>query len=202
VGLPVKGRYVVAVSGEGRFVNGSYTLTIKGITPPAQMQYVNIDIRPGDRNEVTRLNPRQKRDLPIAVLSRKASATLAAFNPLEAKPDSITFGRSGDEKSLVRCLKHHWDVNRDGMPDLICLFDVPSANFEEDDVAGKLKGEMVSGARFEAVGKLKVRPEFKHKDKDRPHWHHHGHNGRDDDRHDGKGHGRDDDRHDGKHNRR
>ncbi|HEX6530320.1 MAG TPA: hypothetical protein VF004_10915, partial [Burkholderiales bacterium] len=103
---------------------------------------------------------------------------------------SITFGRGGNENSLTRCLKQHIDVNRDGIPDLVCLFDVPSAGFEEDDVAGKLKGETTSGMRFEAVGKLKVTPEFKNKDKDRPRWHH------------GKGHGRDDDRHDGKHDRR
>lgn len=194
VALPVDGRYTVAVSGVGRFPNGSYSLIISGITPPQRMQYVNIDIKPGDRNEVTRLNPKQKRDVPIALLSRKATPTSPAFNPLDAKVDSITFGRGGEEKSLVRCLKHHIDVNRDGMPDLVCLFDVPSANFEEDDVAGKLKGETKSGWRFEAVGKLKVKaPEYKNKDRDRPYWHQHG---RDDDRHGDKrhGHDRDDDK--------
>jgi hypothetical protein len=198
--LPVDGKYVVAVSSESRFLAGSYTLIISGVTPPQGMQYVNIDIKPGDRDEVTRLNPKQKRDIPIALLSRRAKGSMPAFNPLEAKIDSITFGRGGEEKSLVRCLKQHIDVNRDGMPDLVCLFDVPSGNFEEDDTAGKLKGQTKNGSRFEAVGKLKVKaPEFKHKDRDRPHWHGHGHghhHGRDNDRHDGKhhGHDRDDDR--------
>jgi hypothetical protein len=194
------GRYVVSVEGVGRFPNGSYTLIISGVTvaAPSQVDYVNIDVRPGDRSEYTRVNMRQKRDLPIALLSRKAKGDLPAFKPLEAKVDSITFGRGGEEKSLTRCLKHHIDVNRDGIPDLVCLFDVPSAGFEENDVAGKLKGETMKGMRFEAVGKLKVvAPDYKNKDRDRPgHWDHR-HNGK----HHGHGHDRDDDRHDGRHRR-
>ena len=191
------GRYVVSVEGVGRFPNGSYTLIISGITvapAPSQVDYVNIDVRPGDRSEYTRVNMKQKRDLPIALLSRKEKGDMPAFKPLEAKVDSITFGRGGEEKSLSRCLKEHRDLNRDGIPDLVCLFDVPAAGFEENDVAGKLKGETVKGIRFEAVGKLKVvAPDYKNKDRDRPgHWDHH---------HQGKGHGRDDDRHDGKHRR-
>ena len=188
------GRYVVSVEGVGRFPNGSYTLIISGVTvtAPSQVQYINIDVRPGDRSEFTRVNMKQKRDLPIALLSSKPKGDMPGFKPLDAKVDSITFGRGGNEKSLTRCLKHHIDVNRDGIPDLVCLFDVPSAGFEETDVAGKLKGETVGGTRFEAVGKLKVvAPDYKNKDRDRPHW----------DQYQGKGHGRDDDRHDGKHRR-
>ena len=194
------GRYVVSVEGVGRFPNGSYTLIISGITvapAPSPVDYVNIDVRPGDRSEYTRVNMKQKRDLPIALLSRKAKGDVPAFKPLDAKIDTITFGRGGEEKSLSRCLREHRDLNRDGIPDLVCLFDVPSAGFEENDVSGKLKGETVKGMRFEAVGKLKVvAPDYKNKDRDRPdHWgHHHG-------KHHGHGHGRDDDRHDGKHRR-
>lgn len=186
------GKYVVSVTGVGRFPNGSYTLIVSGITvtAPSQVDYVNIDVRPGDRSEYTRVNMKQKRDLPIALLSRKAKGDMPAFKPLEAKVDSITFGRGGNEQSLTRCVKEHRDLNRDGIPDLVCLFDVPSAGFEENDVAGTLKGETVKGIRFEAVGKLKVvAPDYKNKDRDRPDPHH------------GKGHGRDDDRHDGKHGR-
>jgi hypothetical protein len=214
--LPATGRYIVGVSsggrilqnsGEvdpadlGRFPNGSYTLIISGVTPPSQTQYVNIDIRPGDPHEVTRLNPKQKRDIPIALLSRRAKGDLPAFNALDAKVDSITFGRSGNEKSLTRCLKEPRDVNRDGLLDLVCLFDVPSARFEEHDLNGKLKGETKNGWHFEAVGKLKVKsPDRKESDRDRPDWNHGKGHGRDDDRHDGK-HNRDDDRHDGKNRR-
>lgn len=190
------GRYVVSVEGVGRFPNGSYTLIISGVTvaAPSQVDYVNIDVRPGDRSEYTRVNMKQKRDLPIALLSRPAKGDMPAFKPLEAKVDSITFGRGGEEKSLTRCLREHRDLNRDGIPDLVCLFDVPSAGFEENDVAGKMKGETKSGMRFEAVGKLKVvAPDYRNKDRDR--W-----NGWDKQR--GKGHDRDDERHDGKHDRR
>lgn len=195
VALPVDGTYIVEVSAGGAlkdFWNGSYTLIISGITQPVGVQYVNIDIKPGDRSEETRLNPKQKRDLPIALLSRRAKDDVTAFDPLKADVNSITFGRSGDEKSLTRCLKEHRDLNHDRMPDLVCLFDVPSAGFEEDDVAGKLKGQTVDGSSFEAVGKLKVQRVRSHRDDDRPKyrphpgWYH------------GKGH----DKHDGKHDGR
>jgi hypothetical protein len=206
VALPVDGTYIIEVGAGGElkeFWNGSYALivSVTGATPAPSVQYVNIDIKPGDRNEVTLLNPRQKRDIPIALLSRRAKGDVTAFDPLKVDVNSITFGRGGEEKSLTRCLKEHWDVNRDGMRDLICLFDVPSAGFEETDVAGKLKGVTTDGSPFEAVGKLKVRPPRNRKDRDRPEYRphpgwYHG-KGHDHDRND-----RDDDRHDGKHDRR
>lgn len=186
VALPVDGTYIVGVSSSprffrndgsttnttvtlpnARFPNGSYTLIISGVTPPPRVQYVNIDIKPGDPDEVTRLYPKMKRDIPIALLSNAATASGPAFNALEVKVDSITFGRGGEEKSLVRCLKHGRDVNRDGLRDLICLFDVPSAAFQEDDLVGKMKGESANGMRFEAAAKLKVKaPKRKHKERD------------------------------------
>ena len=220
--LPADGRYLVAVIGaprfftengsiEGEFLpsgsrvfpNGSYTLIISGVTPPSQapapspspVQYINIDIKPGDRHDVTRLDPKQKRDLPIALLSRRAKGDRPAFNPLDAKVDTITFGRGGNENSLVRCLKERRDLNHDRIPDLVCLFDVPSAGFEEGDLVGKLKGETMNGGRFEAVGALKVRPSGRLKDHDRPEYRPHP------GWYNGKGHGQDDDRHDGKHRR-
>jgi len=196
VALPVDGTYIVGVSSaprlfrndgsttsttvtgdRARFPNGSYTLIISGVTPPQLVQYVNIDIKPGDPDEVTRLNPKSKRVIPIALLSNAATGSSPAFNALDAKVDSITFGRGGEEKSLVRCRTHRWDkhhhgrdkdhdgipdklgrdVNRDGLPDLVCLFDISAGGFTEDDLVGKMKGESANGMRFEAVAKLKVK---------------------------------------------
>jgi hypothetical protein len=204
VALPVDGTYIVAVSSaprlfrndgsttstlvtgdRARFPNGSYTLIISGVTPALQMQYVNIDIKPGDPDEVTRLNPRSKRVIPIALLSNAATASSPAFNALEVKVDSITFGRGGEEKSLVRCQnhdRHHKhgkdangdgipdklgrDVNRDGLPDLVCLFDISAGAFTEDDLVGKMKGESANGMRFEAAAKLKVKAPRKYRKHD------------------------------------
>ena len=202
VALPVDGTYIVGVSSaprlfrndgsttstlvtgdRARFPNGSYTLIISGVTPPQRVQYVNIDIKPGDRDEVTRLNPKSKFPIPIALLSSPA------FNALEVNVDSITFGRGGEEKSLVRCYDHPhykhkhnhkhkhvkdangdgipdklgWDVNRDGLPDLVCLFDISAGAFTEDDLVGKMKGESMNGMRFEAAAKLKVKAPRKYR---------------------------------------
>jgi hypothetical protein len=213
VALPVDGTYIVAVSSaprlfkndgsttstavsvaldpRARFPNGTYTLIISGVTPPQRMQYVNIDIKPGDRDEVTRLNPRSKFPIPIALLSSPT------FDALEVNVDSITFGRGGEEKSLVRCYDHPHhklkykykhnhkhkhvkdangdgipdklvrDVNRDGLPDLVCLFDISAGAFTEDDLVGKMKGESANGMRFEAAAKLKVKAPRKY----RRHYH-------------------------------
>lgn len=210
VALPVDGTYIVAVSSaprlfrndgsttstmvtgdRARFPNGSYTLIISGVTPPQRVQYVNIDIKPGDPDEVTRLNPKSKQLIPIALLSNAATASSPAFNALEVNVDSITFGRGGEEKSLVRCHNHNHnynhkykhkhgkdangdgipdklgrDVNRDGLPDLVCLFDISAGAFTEDDLVGKMKGESANGMRFEAAAKLKVKAPRKYRKHD------------------------------------
>ena len=47
------GKYVVSVTGVGRFPNGSYTLIISGVSP--SVQQISIDIKPG-LDRITRVN--------------------------------------------------------------------------------------------------------------------------------------------------
>lgn len=177
VRLPKDGTYIVGVSSTPRFFafdgpvtdttvsgsrapfpNGSYTLIISGVTPPDLVQYVNIDIKPGNTEKPAPLNPKSKGVIRIALLSHAAKDSSPEFKALEVKLESITFGSTGDEKSLLRCDKHGVDVDRNGLPDLVCHFDNEAAKFEGHELMGKMKGETGDGRRFEGSGDLKVVP--------------------------------------------
>jgi hypothetical protein len=190
--VPADGTYYVGVSSyPRRFVNantlsssslntmsnGSYTLTISGATAAPQILPVNIDIRPGD-DEITEINPKWRRHIPVALLSTET------FDATEVNIDSLTFGATGNEKSLYHCRvddgdddrkrrhhrdrghhrghhKHTTDVNRDGLLDLLCHFDVQDAGFDLSDSEGVMMGVAPDGRKFEGRAFLKVVPQKK-----------------------------------------
>lgn len=94
---------------------------------------VNIDIRPGQDPAV--LNQKSKGQLTVAILS---TATFDATSTVNRS--SLTFGRTGTERSLSSCDSLGTDVNGDGLPDLICHFSIPQADFQLGDTTGILKG--------------------------------------------------------------
>jgi hypothetical protein len=60
------------------------------------------------------INPSTRGATPVAILSA------ATFNaPAEINVATLTFGRTGDEHSLIFCNPGE-DVNGDGLPDLVC----------------------------------------------------------------------------------
>jgi Bacterial pre-peptidase C-terminal domain len=175
--LPATGTYTVGVSSNLRsFIDaftiaaapidtlsdGSYTLIISGVTPPAPMvaappppppaptvQYINIDIKPGS-TEVAPINPKAKGSIPVALLSN------ADFDALRVDVSSLRFGAKGTEASLVRCNKDGTDVNGDGRPDLVCHFDSQTAKFQVGDSEGIVTGTSGTGRQFQGKGWLKV----------------------------------------------
>jgi hypothetical protein len=170
--LDKTGKYVVGVSsfprqfdpvGNGGVIsspfmgpnpNGSYKLVISGVTPADNMVYINIEIKPGS-DEFAPVNPKSKGNIPVALLSS------AQFDALKVKRDTVTFGATGDELSLLRCGKEGTDVNGDGRMDLICQFDNQIADFDSGDLAGIVRGYTEDGRRFEGRGLLKVVPNSK-----------------------------------------
>ena len=78
------------------------------------------------------------------------------FDATTVDPNSLTFGRSGDEKSLFRCHKTGKDINRDGRTDMVCYFKPDVANFQTGDLSGVLKGRTKSGRQIEGSGALKI----------------------------------------------
>jgi len=113
---------------------------------------------------------------PIAV----AILGMEGFDATTVDPNSLTFGATGNEKSLFRCHKKGKDINRDGRMDTVCYFKPDVANFQTGNMNGVLKGKTKSGQQIEGSAALKIfsvpteKSRYKHHDK-------HG-NGRDDQR--------------------
>ena len=78
--------------------------------------------------------------IPVAILSD------SGFDAVdEMGKGSLTFGLTGEEKSLAFCLSRGQDVNSDGFDDLICVFRTEKAGFQCSDTEGILKGRTVDG---------------------------------------------------------
>jgi hypothetical protein len=90
---------------------------------------LGIDIEPGSSSNIIR----RREEVRVALLS---SDTLDVTTGVD--PDSLTFGVTGSEPSWLSCEPDPVDVNADGLPDLICLFDAAEAGFERGDKEGRL----------------------------------------------------------------
>jgi hypothetical protein len=162
---PKSGRYTVGVSSAPRyFLNGgailneglvtrpgTYALNISGITIPSKVKQINIEVKPGN-NDLPPLNPRSQGKIPVAIMGA------AGFDVGNIKQASVSFGSSGNEKSLSKCQPGSRDINSDGYMDLLCHFENNAAGFKSGDIEGVLKGEMEGGIRFEGRALLKVLP--------------------------------------------
>lgn len=105
---------------------------------------VSIDIKP-DTDENT-LSLSSAGAIPVAILSTPEFDASS-----EVIEDSLTFGRFGDEDSLLligpseRPACSTEDVNNDGLADLQCQFDTQLAGFAETDIEGILQGQTIDG---------------------------------------------------------
>jgi hypothetical protein len=159
---PRTGTYVVGVSSSPRFFldggttmdspffdSGTYLLRITGVSPAVRQ--VAVEIKPGD-NRITALNPRSRGKIPVAILGSQD------FHALGVDKSSLTFGSTGDERSLHRCNWHGKDVNGDGYVDLVCHFYTQRAKFKWTDEEGVLKGVSKDGEAFSGRAWLKAVP--------------------------------------------
>lgn len=108
------------------------TTGTKQIVVDVQGYSTPIDIRPG--KTPNRINPWSRGRVEVAILSSRT------FNATKAvKQSTITFGRTGNENSLVSCSKKFKDTNLDGLTDLRCRFDLGRAGFQATSVHGILR---------------------------------------------------------------
>ena len=140
-------------------VVGPYTLTVSGAAP-AVMQ-IGIEVKPGvhsvtvlDASGVAHpatLRGTASGHLPVALLSSKT------FNAMDVDQSKLRFGATGTENSLVNCSNGRGiDVNHDGLPDLLCHFDMKKANFALSETQGYLTGETGDGKPFAGNAWLKI----------------------------------------------
>jgi hypothetical protein len=97
-----------------------------------------------------KINARSNAPIPVAVLS-----TPSFDAPASVDPDSLTFGRTGDEASRDSCRSR--DMNGDGMQDLLCEFRTRAAGFEPEDTVGILKGSKLDGSPIAGVARVTTR---------------------------------------------
>ncbi|MBI4610765.1 MAG: cadherin-like domain-containing protein, partial [Candidatus Rokubacteria bacterium] len=112
---------------------------------------VTIDIKPG--SFPNSINPRSRGKIPVAILST------AEFNaPAQVDRSSLSFGPTGDERSLAFCNTSAEDVNGDRRLDLVCHFDTQTAAFKAGDTQGILKGRTAEGTRIRGTDSVRIVP--------------------------------------------
>lgn len=118
-------------------------------------QRVRIDIKPDDFTNT--INPKGHGKVPVAILStRLQDGTLFFDAPSRVDPDSLTFGRTGDEESLAFC--NFEDVNGDGLLDLLCHFSTEETEFKAGDTVGVLRGKTFGGTPLRGQGPVRIVP--------------------------------------------
>jgi hypothetical protein len=103
--------------------------------PPTEVE-VDIDVKPNTTRNRICLGPHGK--VRVAVLSSPT------FDARTVLPSSLTFGKTGNEASLVRC-KAPTHVNRDRRADLLCVFSIPATGLALGDTEAVLKGTIGTG---------------------------------------------------------
>ncbi len=131
------------------------TVTID-LTNVIETTTVPIDILPGKSPNV--IDIRKGGKVSVAILS---TATFDAATMVDV--ESLSFGRTGDELSLVRRGKAKTpvvslqDVNGDGRLDLVPQFDIALAGFQAGDTEGILRGLIVGGELLEGRDSVEIR---------------------------------------------
>ena len=120
----------------------------------------SIDIKPGDAGNTIHIGT--PGTVTVAILSD------ASFDaPAMVARGSLTFGRMGDEQSLVYMPDPSasslqvpackvLDINGDGRKDLVCLFASQKAGFQLTDTFGVVRGETMTGVTIKGTDSVHV----------------------------------------------
>jgi len=109
---------------------------------------VGIDIKPG--SFPNSINIRNGGRTAVAILSSRAFDASR-----EVDETTLTFGRTGDEKSLAFCGEPE-DVNGDSLPDLVCHFQAGAGDFVPGDTSGVLKGNTLAGVPIQGADSVRI----------------------------------------------
>jgi len=130
---------------------GTFITSPGGFSQSATAFQVTIDIKPG--SFPNSINRRSKGKIPVAILST------ADFDaPARVDWASLTFGRTGDERSLAFCDSSPEDVNGDGLPDLVCHFSTQLTGFDAGDTEGVVKGRNIDGTAITGRDSVRIVP--------------------------------------------
>ena len=124
--------------------------SVVGIIPKIE-RLLNIDIKSG--SDLKSINIKSHGKIPIAILLMPGF-----YAPDRINPQSLTFGRTGDEESLAFCNIEGEDVNGDGIKDLVCHFHTQYTEFQCGDTEGTLKGKVSQGGFIIGTGSARIIP--------------------------------------------
>ena len=139
---------------------GSYTLRVSGVKP--SVLTIGMEIRPGSHNvtvvdasgsQPSGIRGKAKGSIPVALLSSAKDH----FDATKVQQSSLYFGKTGKEDTFVSCNGGHGtDVNGDGLPDLICHFDLSNAGFGPLDNQAFITGKTGDGKDFQGQAWMKI----------------------------------------------
>jgi len=138
---------VIGTSGEG--IGAAILASVEAVALPFK---VNIDIKPGS-SPTSPIRLSSPGRIPVAILS-----TPVFDAPTRVDKTSLTFGRTGYEKSLASCSTNAVDVNGDGLLDQVCNFKTQLTGFQINDTEGVLRGKTVDGFAIEGRDLVKIVP--------------------------------------------
>ncbi|MGB2933812.1 MAG: hypothetical protein WBB91_00825 [Nostocoides sp.] len=115
----------------------------------ATLQWLPNDTKP--RSLPSSVNISKSGVLPFAILAT------AEFDPLaDVDIDSLTYGVTGSEDSVIRCAPGGEDVNDDGLLDLVCHADTTATKITCTTTVLHLHGVLTSGEEFVSQDNVKV----------------------------------------------
>lgn len=158
------GTWQVSVSANRTGGFGPYALLATRVPAPTpgepKYMAINIDIKPNNSHNATPIKMGE-RHIRVALLSDRKTG----FNPFEINVDSLSFGPTGSEESLIRCAKRGKDRNGDRKPDRVCRFDNAKAGFTLVNTRGMVKGKTRDGKAFQGEADVKILAQKHHKDR-------------------------------------
>lgn len=107
------------------------------------------DVKP--RSFPSAVNLKKEGLVPVAILSTTEFDALT-----QVDRQSLTFGATGTEDSLVRCATDGEDVDGDGLLDLVCQFATQAMALTCESTTATVMGRTVNGFRFEGQDDIKV----------------------------------------------
>ncbi len=116
---------------------------------------IAIDVKP--RSDLNPIVAKPTGVVKVAILSAED------FDPLQASVEKFTFGKTGDEDSLLGCTVAAVDYNKDGWEDLRCEFVFGDTGLALGDTAAVLKGKL---GKITIIGtdSIDVRPQDEEED--------------------------------------
>lgn len=114
----------------------------------AQLTWIPLDIKPD--SDPNSLNVGRPGLVSVALLSTADLDTTTAVDRA-----TLRFGPTGTEAAVVRCGAPE-DANHDGLPDLVCKFELRDTGFVRGDTLGIVTGTLVDGAAFTAADRVRI----------------------------------------------